>query len=152
MKKRVSVLLVVVLVMLCLAGCGSEAIEIIDVKYGGQELLNITYKANKEIAADDCLMRVTISKKGDTFDGTVYREAKPKNDLKKGQQYLNLYSCAGLVAWTVKGTLKHDAQTANEGDTFMKQNILSELGAGTEVTVSFIIDGETVATKTITIE
>ena len=95
MKKRVSVLLVVVLVMLCLAGCGSEAIEIIGVKYGGSELLDITYKANKDISADDCLMRVTISKKGDTFDGTVYREAKPKNDLKK-------MPCASSARWGSK--------------------------------------------------
>lgn len=152
MKKRVSVLLIVVLVMLCLTGCGSEAVEIIDVKYGGQELLDITYKANKDIDADDCTMRVSISKEGDAFNGTVYREAKPKNDLEKGKQYINLYSCAGLVGWTVDGTLKRDTQTANEGDTIMLQNILSALGTGTEVTISFIIDGDTVATKTITIE
>ncbi|MBO7650917.1 MAG: hypothetical protein J6S79_09260 [Lachnospiraceae bacterium] len=152
MKKRMILLLTVVASILCLAGCGNKAVEIQEINASAEkETLSVQVKSNKDVAAKDCKVKIYLTQDNDTVKGTVYRTCEIKEDLKKKQRVLYMYfTSAG--AWDVKGNVTYKGNQAKDGDKIMISNALTEFGSGAKLKVSFLIDGDVVAEKTITLE
>lgn len=152
MKKSMILLLIVTAAVLCLAGCGKKDVEITEVFASAEkETISVQCKANKNISAKDCKVKIYLSQDNDTISGTVYRTCEIKDDLEKKQQVIYMYF-TGTGKWDVKGSVNYKGNQAKEGDQIMINKALTEFGSGAKLKVAFLMDGEVVAEKTITLE
>ena len=58
----------------------------------------------------------------------------------------------GTGKWDVKESVNYKGNQAKEGDQIMINKALTEFGSGAKLKVAFLVDGEVVAEKTITLE
>ena len=143
--KKISLLILLATVLLCLVSCGSKKpVEITLVAMTEDtQVLNIQYTAHKNLAKDDVTLRISVSNDSENATGKVYCDAEVSGDLQKGTQYVGLFYMTSDHSWNIDGSLNLGGATVL--NTLNTADILSVFGEDATVTASFLVGGDTVS-------